>query len=56
MFLGDLLIFTCGKILGSDEGIKLGLSDGGFIVTILVNVYGITLGVYFGTYIGSSNG
>ena len=36
-------------MLGSDEGIKLLLSGGKVIVTILGYVDGITLGIYVGT-------
>ena len=37
------------KVLGSDEGIKLALSDGKVIGDILGNLYGITLGFDVGT-------
>ena len=40
---------------GSDEGIKLRLFDVKVLVTILVNVYGITLVVDVGTQLGSLN-
>ena len=35
-------------MIGSDEGIKLGLSDGKLFVTILRNIYGIILGLDVG--------
>ena len=41
MLVGSLG-YTDGKVLGSYEGIKLGLSAGKVLVTILVNVDGIT--------------
>ena len=47
--LGGSLGYTYGKVLGSDEGIKLGLSDGKVIDTIIRNVDGITLGIDVGT-------
>ena len=43
--LGDALEYTNGKILGFDEGIKLGYNDGKVIVTIHRKVDGITLGL-----------
>ena len=43
-------------MLGSDEVIKLGSTDGKFIGTILVNVDGITLGIGVGTDLGSLYG
>ena len=39
------LISSDGKVLGSDDDIKLGLSDGKVLDTILGNVYGIKLGI-----------
>ena len=45
LFLEDSLVYTDGTVLGSDEGIKLGSTDGKVIDTILVNVDGITLEV-----------
>ena len=41
---------------GSDEGIKLGCTDGKVLGTILVNVDGIILGIDVGTYLGSLDG
>ena len=35
----DSLVYTDGKVLGSDEVIKLGLSGGKVFVTIIGNVY-----------------
>ena len=49
LLLGDSLESTDDKVLGSDEGINLILSDGKVIGTILVNEYGITLGLDFVT-------
>ena len=48
------LEYTDGKVLGSDEGIKLGLSYSKLIDTILLNVVGITLGIDDRTKLGSS--
>ena len=48
MLVGSLG-FTDGKVLGSDEGIKLGLSDVKVLGTILANVDGIILGLDVGT-------
>ena len=39
------MVSTDGKVLGSDEGIKLGSTYGEVLGTILVNLYGITLGI-----------
>ena len=47
--IGDSLGSTDGKVLGSDEGIKLEISDGKVLVTILGNIDGITLGLGVGT-------
>ena len=49
LFLGDSLGSTDNKVLGSDEGIKLGSSGGKLLVIIPVNVDGITLGLDVGT-------
>ena len=46
---GGSLGYTNGKVLGSDEGIKLRLSGGKVLGTIPGNVYGITLGLDVGT-------
>ena len=43
-------------MLGSDEGIKLGLSGGKVLGTILGNVYVITLDIDIGTYLGYLDG
>ena len=45
--------YTYGKVLGSDEGIKLGLFDDKVLGNILVNVDGITLRLDIGTELGS---
>ena len=47
---------TDGKVFGSDEGIKLGLSDVGVLGTIIGNVDGITLGIGVGTNQGYLDG
>ena len=39
-------------MIGSDEGIKMGSTDGRFLFTVSVNVDVITLGIYFGTDLG----
>ena len=43
--LGDSLISTDGKVLGSDEGIKIIYTDGKVLSTTLWNINGITLGL-----------
>ena len=43
-------------MIGSDEGIKLGLSDGNVHGTIFGNVYGIILGLRVGTELVSLDG
>ena len=42
-FLGDSLRSTDGRVFGSDEGIKMGLSYGKVFGIVLVNVDRITL-------------
>ena len=54
--LGDSLVSNDGKLLVSDEVIKIGSTDGKVIGTILVNVDGITLGLDIGTNLGSIYG
>ena len=44
--------YTDGKVLGSDEGIKLGSTDGKVFGIILGNVDRITLGIDIGTELG----
>ena len=51
--LGGSLAYTDVKVLGTDEGITLGLSYGKVIGTILVNVYVITFRIDVGTELGS---
>ena len=51
--LGDSLGSTYGNVLGFYEGIKLGISGGKVIGTILRNVDGITLILDVGTEPGS---
>ena len=43
------MVYTNGKLLDSDEGIKLGLFGGKVLGTILVNADGITLRLDVGT-------
>ena len=50
--LGFLLGSTDGKALGSDEGIKLVSTDVKVPGAILLNVYGIILGLNIGTELG----
>ena len=50
------MVTTNGKALGSDEVIKLGSNDSKLLSTILVNVYGITLGLDIGTDLVSLDG
>ena len=51
--LRSYCLYVNGKVLISGEGIKMGLSYGKFIGTILRNVYVITLGVDVGIELGS---
>ena len=46
------MVSTDGKVIGSDEVIKPGLSDGKLLGNIIRNVYGITLGIGVGTELG----
>ena len=39
LLLGYSLVYTDHEVLGSDEGVKLGISDGKLLVTIFGNVY-----------------
>ena len=50
------MVYTDGKVPGSDEGFKLGLFNGKVLFTILVNGDGITLGFDVGTNLGSVYG
>ena len=54
--LGGSLQYNHGKVIGSYEGITMGISDGKVLVTILGNVDGITLGIDVGTELGSVDG
>ena len=45
LFLGDSLEYTDGKLIGSDEGIKLVSADDKVLGIILGNVDGIILGI-----------
>ena len=47
---------TDGKVIVSDEGIKLGSTDGKVIANIIVNVDGITLVLDVGTELSSLDG
>ena len=47
---------TDGNVLGSDEVIKVGISDGKVLGDILVYVYIITLDIDAGTELGSLDG
>ena len=47
---------TDDKVLGSDEVIKVGISDGKVLGDILVYVYIITLDIDAGTELGSLDG
>ena len=54
--LGGSLEYTDGKVLGSDEGIKLLSTGGKLFVTILVIVDRITLGLGIGSELGFLDG
>ena len=56
LLIVDSLVSTHGKVLGYNEGIKLGISDGKSFVTIPINVDGITLGIDVGPKLGSLDG
>ena len=56
LLIGGLHGYTDGKVLGSDEGIKLGLSGDKVLWNILVNVDKVTIRLYVGTYLGSLYG
>ena len=49
LFNVDSLKTTYIKVLGSDEGVKLGLSHGKVLVVILINAGRIIFQIYFGT-------
>ena len=49
LYLGDSMKSTDGGLLGYDEAIKLGLSDGKVIYNIHGNVDGITPGIDVGS-------
>ena len=55
-FIGDSLGSTNGKVIGSDEGIKLGLFHREVLDNIFVNIDGITLGIDVGTDLGYLDG
>ena len=50
------IVSNDGKVLGSDEGIKLGSTYGQVLGSILEYVDGITLGFDVGTEMGSLDG
>ena len=50
------MVYTDGKVLGSDEGIKLEYTDVKVFGNILGNVDIITLGLDIGTELGFLNG
>ena len=54
--IGDSLLSTDGKVLGSDESIKLGLSVGNVIATILGGLYRIKIGLDIIIELGSLDG
>ena len=56
LFREGSFLSTDGKVLGSDEGIKLGLFDGKVLRTILWNVYAIIFVIDFGTNMGFIDG
>ena len=56
LFREGSFLSTGGKVLGSDEGIKLGLFDGKVLRTILWNVYAIIFVIDFGTNMGFIDG
>ena len=49
LFIVDTLVCTAGKVINSDEGIKMGSTYGEVIVNILRNEYVITIKIYIGT-------
>ena len=53
ILLGHSLGSNCGNEIGSDECIKLGISDDEVRVTLLGNVDGITRGLDFGSELRS---
>ena len=54
--LGGERVYTDGKVIGSDEGIKQGLSDDKVLGTIPGNLYVITRGIDVGTELGPFDG
>ena len=52
LLLGGSLLFTSGKVIGSDEGINMGSTDGKVISTILEYLDGIIIGLDIGTELG----
>ena len=50
--IGESLVSTDGRLIGYDEGIKLGLFDSKVLFHILGNVYEITLGIVVVTELG----
>ena len=56
LLLGDSMGYTDGKVLGSNEGIKLVSTDGKVFGNIFGNLDGITIGIDVGTELGSLDG
>ena len=56
ILIGESMVCTYGKVLVSDEGIKLISTAGKVLGTVLVNVDGITLGLDVRTYLGLLDG
>ena len=54
--LGYSLLLSDGRVIGSDEGIILGFTDGELLDTILINIDEITLGIDVGTDLVSLDG
>ena len=56
LLIGNALEYTDDKMLGFDEGIKLGYIESKVNGTILINVYEISRGLDVGTHLGSLDG
>ena len=56
LFLGGSLGYTDGKLIGSDEVVKLVSTGGKLFVTVFGNVDRITLGIDIETELGSLDG
>ena len=53
LLLGDSLGYIDDKVIGCGQVIKLGYTYGEVLITVLGNVYGITLGLDIRTDLGS---